>query len=249
MRSPDQGSTWWLRPLSALLEELGTPGAGLTHGELRSRLRQYGPNEFRDRPTRSLLVGFLRRFRNPLVLILIAASVISALTGEEVSFLIIMVLMSVILDFVQEYRAGRAAQRLRQSVQIRAGVMWIIGPISSLFDFLTFYVLLAVLKANEVLFQTGWFVESLATQVLVIFVIRTRRNPLSSRPHAALAATSLAVVLTALVLPFTRLGHYFGFQAPPAEFLMILAVLVVAYLGIVEATKRVFYHHLGTKPR
>ena len=64
--------------------------------------------------------------------------------------------------------------------------MWIIGPVSSLFDFLTFYVLLAVLNANEALFQTGWFVESLATQVLVIFVIRTRHNPLSSRPHAAL---------------------------------------------------------------
>jgi Mg2+-importing ATPase len=127
--------------------------------------------------------------------------------------------------------------------------MWIIGPVSSLFDFLTFYVLLAVLKANEVLFQTGWFVESLATQVLVIFVIRTRRNPLSSRPHAALAATSLAVVLVALILPFTALGHYFGFQAPPAEFLVILAALVVAYLGIVEAAKRVFYRHLVTKPK
>ena len=76
-------------------------------------------------PERSLLVEFLRRFRNPLVLILIAASVISALTGEMASFLIIivMVLMSVILDFVQEYRAGQAAQRLRQSVQIRASVV------------------------------------------------------------------------------------------------------------------------------
>jgi Mg2+-importing ATPase len=127
--------------------------------------------------------------------------------------------------------------------------MWIIGPVSSLFDFLTFYVLLAVLNANEVLFQTGWFVESLATQVLVIFVIRTRRNPLSSRPHAALAATSLAVVLTALILPFTALGRYFGFQPPPVEFFVILAALVVAYLGIVEAAKRIFYRHLTTKPK
>jgi Mg2+-importing ATPase len=127
--------------------------------------------------------------------------------------------------------------------------MWIIGPVSSLFDFLTFYVLLAVLNANEVLFQTGWFVESLATQVLVIFVIRTRRNPLSSRPHAALAATSLAVVLTALILPFTGLGRYFGFQPPPVEFFVILAALVVAYLGIVEAAKRIFYRHLTIKPK
>jgi len=127
--------------------------------------------------------------------------------------------------------------------------MWIIGPVSSLFDFLTFYVLLAVLNANEALFQTGWFVESLATQVLVIFVIRTRHNPLLSRPHAVLAATSLAVVLAALILPFTRLGHYFGFQPPPTEFLVILAALVVAYLCIVEAAKRMFYRHLGTRPK
>jgi Mg2+-importing ATPase len=121
--------------------------------------------------------------------------------------------------------------------------MWAIGPVSSLFDFITFYVLLAVLNANERMFQTGWFVESLATQVLVIFVIRTRRNPLSSRPHPALAATSLAVVLAALILPFTGLGRYFGFQPLPTEFLAILGALVVAYLLIVEVAKRIFYRH------
>ncbi len=124
--------------------------------------------------------------------------------------------------------------------------MWAIGPVSSLFDFITFYVLLAVLNANERMFQTGWFVESLATQVLVIFVIRTRSNPLSSRPHPALAATSLAVVLAALILPFTGLGRYFGFQPPPAEFLAILGALVVAYLLIVEVAKQIFYRHQAT---
>jgi Mg2+-importing ATPase len=106
-----------------------------------------------------------------------------------------------------------------------------------------------VLKADEVLFQTGWFIESLATQVLVIFVIRTRRNPVSSRPHAALAATSLIVLLTALVLPFTALGRYFGFEPPPAKFFAILAILVVAYLCIVEAAKRVFYAHFATQSK
>ncbi len=127
--------------------------------------------------------------------------------------------------------------------------MWTIGPVSSLFDFITFYVLLAVLNANEVMFQTGWFVESLATQVLVIFVIRTRRNPLSSRPHPALAATSLTIVLAALILPFTGLGHYFGFQPPPAKFLAILAALVVAYLCIAEMAKQMFYRRLATKAK
>ena len=112
-------------PLPALLDVLGASGEGLTDTEARARLKRYGPNEFRDRPQRTLVVEFLRRFRNPLVLILIAASVISALTGEMASFVIIivMVLLSVTLDFVQEYRAGQAAQRLRQSVQIRAIVV------------------------------------------------------------------------------------------------------------------------------
>jgi len=127
--------------------------------------------------------------------------------------------------------------------------MWVIGPVSSLFDFLTFYVLLAVLNANEVLFQTGWFIESLVSQVLVIFVIRTRHNPISSRPHPALAATSLGVVLAAVILPFTGLGRYFGFQPPPVEFWGILIGLVVAYLGIVETAKHVFYRYLTSKPK
>jgi Mg2+-importing ATPase len=124
--------------------------------------------------------------------------------------------------------------------------MWVVGPVSSLFDFLTFYVLLAVLHADETLFQTGWFIESLATQVLVIFVIRTRRNPLSSRPHPALVVTSLAIVAAAIGLPFTGLGAYFGFWPPPAEYFVILGTLTVAYLAIVEVTKRMFYRFLAS---
>ena len=119
--------------------------------------------------------------------------------------------------------------------------MLVIGPISSLFDFLTFYILLAVLKADEMLFQTGWFVESLTTQVLVIFIIRTRGNPFKSRAHPVLMATSLAVVTLAAVIPFTPMGTYFGFVPLPAKFYFILAAMVVAYLVIVEVAKRFFY--------
>jgi Mg2+-importing ATPase len=119
--------------------------------------------------------------------------------------------------------------------------MLVIGPISSLFDFLTFYVMLVVLKANETLFQTGWFVESLSTQVLVIFIIRTRGNPFKSRAHPVLVATSLSVMLIGAILPFTPLGTYFGFVPPPLEFYAILAGMVVIYLLIVEVAKRGFY--------
>ena len=127
--------------------------------------------------------------------------------------------------------------------------MWIIGPVSSLFDFVTVYVLLALLHANEALFQTGWFVESLATQVLVIFVIRTRGNALKSRPHPALTSSSIAMVLIAVALPFTDLGRRFGFEPLPDEFFAILAILIVAYLAIVELAKRWFYASLAKRQR
>jgi Mg2+-importing ATPase len=123
--------------------------------------------------------------------------------------------------------------------------MLAIGPISSAFDFLTFYILLTVLKANETLFQTGWFVESLSTQVLVIFIIRTRGNPFKSRAHPLLVATSLAVAAIGAVLPFTPLGTYFGFVPPPAQFYAILAAMVAIYLVMVEVAKRGFYRWYG----
>jgi Mg2+-importing ATPase len=122
--------------------------------------------------------------------------------------------------------------------------MLIIGPVSSLFDFLTFSLLLGVLGAGEALFHTGWFIESLATQVLVIFVIRTRGNPFRSRPSRVLAVTALAVVATAVALPFTALGGRLGFVAPPPAFFGLLVGLVAVYLAAVEAVKRWFYRRL-----
>jgi Mg2+-importing ATPase len=129
--------------------------------------------------------------------------------------------------------------------------MLVIGPISSLFDFLTFYIMLVVLQANEKLFQTGWFVESLCTQVLVIFIIRTRGNPLNSRPHPVLIATSLAVVAIAVLLPFTPIGTHFGFVPPPAKFYFILGAMVLVYLFLVELAKQGFYRWsaAGRRPR
>ena len=123
--------------------------------------------------------------------------------------------------------------------------MLVMGSVSSLFDFLTFYLLLAVLNANEALFRTGWFIESLATQVLVIFVIRTRLNPLTSLPHPVLAVVSLSVVALAVWLPFTSVGRFFGFVPPPAEFFTMLAALVISYLILAQAVKIAFYRRFA----
>jgi P-type Mg2+ transporter len=119
--------------------------------------------------------------------------------------------------------------------------MLVLGPVSSLFDFITFGVMLWLFKAGEKLFHTGWFVESLATQVLVIFVIRTRGNPLRSRPAAVLAITSCAVVIAAAVLPFTPLGGFLGFVPLPPAFFGVLLVMVAAYLLAAQGVKRWFY--------
>ena len=122
-----------------------------------------------------------------------------------------------------------------------------IGPISSIFDFLTFWLLLKVLHADETLFHTGWFVESLATQVLVIFVIRTRGSPFASRPHPALLLTSLGIVGVAMVLPFTPLAGMLGFTPLPPEFFGLLAGLMIVYLVLVEIVKRWFYRRLAQR--
>ncbi|MDJ0383547.1 magnesium-translocating P-type ATPase [Streptomyces sp. G-G2] len=126
--------------------------------------------------------------------------------------------------------------------------MLVFGPISSLFDFLTFWVMLSVLHAGPDLFRSGWFVESLATQALVIFVIRTRRIPfLRSRPSRPLMAASLAVVAAGIALPMSSLAPALGFQALPLGFFLALVLMTVLYLVLIECAKYVFYARLATR--
>jgi P-type Mg2+ transporter len=121
--------------------------------------------------------------------------------------------------------------------------MMIIGPISSLYDFLTFAVLLRVFHAstNAPLFHTGWFVESLATQTLVVFVIRTAGNPLKSRPGRPLLIAVSAIVAVAVVLPYTALGKLLQFTQLPLSLLGAIAFLAITYLLLVQVVKSWFY--------
>jgi Mg2+-importing ATPase len=107
------------------LEQLAGSPEGLSSAEAAVRLAQFGPNVIHGERKRALVIQFLAKFRNPLVIILLAASALSAFTGDATSFFIIgaIVLVSVTLDFVQEYRAGKAAERLRQSVAVRVQVL------------------------------------------------------------------------------------------------------------------------------
>jgi Mg2+-importing ATPase len=123
--------------------------------------------------------------------------------------------------------------------------MFIFGPISSLFDFLTFYLLLQFFHATPALFQTGWFTESLISQIVVIFSIRTKSLPFyKNLPSPVFAASLLAIIGVALVLPYTMIGRWFGFVPLPIEFYPMLAGMVLAYIILTECVKWWFYRHM-----
>ncbi len=126
----------------------------------------------------------------------------------------------------------------RWDMRLIRNFMVFIGPISSIYDFLTFYVLLNCFHASQPEFHTGWFVESLATQTLVLFVIRTMGNPLKSHPSAPLAITTVLMVVLGIALPYSPLAGLLGFTVLPGPFFTFLAVSTVTYLLLVEVAKR-----------
>ncbi len=116
------------------------------------------------------------------------------------------------------------------------------GPLSSVFDFVTFALMLGVFHAGPELFRAGWFAESLATQTLVIFAIRTRRSPFTrSRPSTPLLVAALASVAVGVVLPLSPLSGLLGFAPLPLGFFLALVGMVIAYLVLIELAKRIFF--------
>jgi len=113
----------------------------------------------------------------------------------------------------------------------------IMGPLSSVFDIATFGLLLFVFKAEPDLFRTCWFLESMITQILVIFIIRTQARPWQDRPHPALIWSSFLALGVAIILPFTPIGGWFGFVIPSAPMLAAIGALVVLYLLAAEYLK------------
>ena len=126
--------------------------------------------------------------------------------------------------------------------------MLIFGPISSLFDFLTFALMLWLLRAPIPEFQAGWFVESLATQTLIVFAIRTRRVPFwKSRSGSLLRATVLGIVAVGVILPYSPLAPLIGFRPLPVTFLLALVGVVLVYLAVIEVAKLAYYR-IGQHP-
>lgn len=120
--------------------------------------------------------------------------------------------------------------------------MFIFGPASSLFDFATFALMLFVFHASEAEFQAGWFVESLATETLIVFAVRTRRIPFYlSRPSKSLTLSVLAIVAIGCYLPYSPLSNELGFTPLPTLFFMALVGMILLYLLLVEFLKKRFF--------
>jgi len=120
--------------------------------------------------------------------------------------------------------------------------MWVFGPLSSIFDFATFGLLLLVFHFGESSFQSGWFVESMITQTFVIYIIRTRKIPfLQSRPSPYLVMSTVGSVLLGLAIVFSPLSSYFHFGPLPLSAMAAIISIVVGYLVCAEIVKRQFF--------
>ncbi len=154
--------------------------------------------------------------------------------------------MTIPTDEVDEEQLRRPAHWDMRMIQ---RFMLFFGPISSIFDFAMFAILLLGFDASHALFRSGWFVESLATQSLAIFAIRTHRVPFfRSRPSRALLTSTVAVVAIGFALPFSPLAHTLGFTHMPLGLVAVILAIIPVYLAVLEVGKRFFYGRLANAP-
>ena len=133
---------------------------------------------------------------------------------------------------------------VRWDIRLIERFMLVMGPVSTVFDVLTFGVLIWVFHAGEALFRTGWFLESLVTQILMIFAVRTRRHLFASRPRPVVAGLALCAAVVTMALPFVPVGNWFEFVVPPIGYYGFLLVVVAVFLVSIELVKRLFFARL-----
>jgi len=129
----------------------------------------------------------------------------------------------------------------RWDIHFISRFMLVFGALSSVFDYVTFGVLLLILNASTNQFRTGWFVESVVSAAVIVLVIRTRRPFWRSMPGKALLVATILVVIATLALPYTPLAEMIGFEALPAYFYIYIVGIMVLYIASAEVAKKVFY--------
>jgi Mg2+-importing ATPase len=132
-------------------------------------------------------------------------------------------------------------QPRRWDIRFIRNFMLVFGPLSSIFDYVTFGILLLILHADMNQFRAGWFVESVVSASMVVLVIRTRRTFFQSLPGKLLLWATLFVIGMAFIFPYIPIGRFFSFQGLPIWFLGVVALIVVIYVVGAEITKRIFY--------
>jgi Mg2+-importing ATPase len=120
------------------------------------------------------------------------------------------------------------------------------GLISSVFDYLTFGVLLLILHASPAQFRTGWFMESVISASIIVLVIRSRRPFFKSRPGKYLFVATISIVIATLIFPFTPIGKIFDFVPLPMSFLVILGIIMVINILMAELAKNIFYRKINS---
>jgi Mg2+-importing ATPase len=134
----------------------------------------------------------------------------------------------------------------RWDIKFIRNFMMTFGPVSSIFDFLTFGVLLFVLRAQPDSFRTGWFLESVISASVIVLVIRTRRPFFQSRPGKYLLTATFLIAGVTLLFPSSPLGGLFKFRPLPAPFFIALGAIVVLYIVAAEIAKRLFYKKINS---
>ncbi|MCX5845485.1 MAG: magnesium-translocating P-type ATPase [Deltaproteobacteria bacterium] len=136
-------------------------------------------------------------------------------------------------------------QPRRWNISFIRKFMFTFGLVSSVFDYLTFGVLLFILHATPDQFRTGWFMESVISAAIIVLVIRSRRPFFKSRPGKHLFVATLVIVLATLIFPYTPIGPIFGFVPLPVSFLMMMGLIVILYILMAEFVKKVFYKKIN----
>jgi Mg2+-importing ATPase len=129
----------------------------------------------------------------------------------------------------------------RWNIRFIRNFMLTFGLLSSVFDYLTFGVLLLILQATTDQFRTGWFIESVISASVTVLVIRTRKSFFRSRPGKYLLTATLLIVAVTILIPITPLAELLGFQPLPMSILLVIGMIVVVYIIAAEITKRSFY--------
>jgi P-type Mg2+ transporter len=115
------------------------------------------------------------------------------------------------------------------------------GIVSSLFDYITFGLLLVLLHASQVQFRTAWFVESVVSATLIVLVIRSRKPFFRSQPGKYLLISTITIIAVTLVLPLTPLNSLFGFSQLPVHYFLLIGLIILCYIFTAEVAKRIFY--------